>query len=77
MPLDRSKYSTIKGNPRRRTRQSDATDQSDGASAKRRKRRVQVTPRDWEKLETTAATLGLPYAKVYNLAFRMLVEKIE
>lgn len=42
-----------------------------------RKRRVKVTPRDWAELEAVAERLGgLPYAKVYNMAFQALREKL-
>jgi len=42
-----------------------------------RTRRVKVTPRDWAKLAAMAERLGgLPYAKVYNMAFQALREKL-
>jgi hypothetical protein len=34
-----------------------------------------VTPRDPDLLEQVAGELGLPKSKVYNLAFRTLIEK--
>lgn len=42
-----------------------------------RTRRVKVTPRDWAELEAMADRLGgLPYAKVYNVAFEALRGKM-
>lgn len=42
-----------------------------------RTRRVKVTPQDWAELEAIAERLGgLPYAKVYNMAFQALQEKL-
>jgi len=38
---------------------------------------VKVTPRDWAQLEAMADRLGgLPCAKVYNVAFEALREKL-
>jgi len=39
---------------------------------------VKVTPQDWAELEAVADQLGgLPYAKVYNMAFQALREKLD
>lgn len=38
---------------------------------------MKVTPRDWAQLEAMADRLGgLPYAKVYNVGFEALREKL-
>ena len=40
------------------------------------KKRVSVTPRDWEKLKALAEEFGLPYSKIYNMSFSALLEKL-
>ena len=83
-------YTPITGNPRRRTRNEKENPTSTNSPtrtsssetnpkksrARERKRRVQVTPRDWKKVEAISEELGLPYSKVYNMAFSTLLEKL-
>mgnify|MGYP007131711550 CR=1 FL=1 len=38
-----------------------------------RKRRVKVTPKDWEDLEEMSERLGVGYSKVYRIAFQKLL----
>lgn len=50
---------------------------SNGSNSTGRKRRVTVTPQDPEVLEAISESFGLPRSKVYNLAFKALVDKLE
>jgi hypothetical protein len=50
---------------------------SNGSTSTGRKRRVAVTPQDPEVLEAISENFGLPRSKVYNLAFKALVDKLE
>jgi hypothetical protein len=42
-----------------------------------RKRRVKVTPDDWEKLEQVSEQLGVPRAMVYRIAFNHLCRSLD
>jgi hypothetical protein len=41
-----------------------------------RKRRVKVTPKDWDALERASERLGVGYATVYRIAFRQFVREL-
>ena len=75
-------YTPITGNPRRKTKRSSRSDDTGTSSASRsdaardRTRRVSVTPQDPDALEALAEEFGLPQSKVYNMAFRALLEKL-
>ena len=42
-----------------------------------RKRRVKVTPKDWDALEQVSNRLGVGYATVYRIAFRQFIDRLE
>jgi hypothetical protein len=42
-----------------------------------RKRRVKVTPKDWDALEQASNRLGVGYATVYRIAFQQYLRKLE
>jgi len=42
-----------------------------------RKRRVKVTPKDWDALERVSDRLGVGYAKTYRIAFQQLAKRLE
>lgn len=75
MASDRS-YKPITGNPNRKTASSDEErSRTDGGGDSDRKR-VYVTPRDFEQVDELAKELGIPRSKVYNMAFQALLEKL-
>jgi hypothetical protein len=77
------RYEPIRGNPARSTKggsspsDTDESSDADSSSGSPRTRRVSVTPRDWDQVEALADDLGLPYSKLYNLAFSALLEKLD
>lgn len=74
MASDRS-YKPITGNPNRKTASSGEESRSGGQGDSDRKR-VYVTPRDFEQVDELAKELGIPRSKVYNMAFQALLEKL-
>lgn len=68
------------GNPRRKTKgeggESGGEQSNSDSSSGDRKARISVTPKDPEKLEEVAESLGLPKSKVYNMGFQALLEKL-
>lgn len=68
-------YETVRGNSHRNHRRNESTPQASSTSKDSRKKRVNVTPTDWDQLEAMAEKLGLPYSKVYNMAFSLLQDK--
>ena len=53
------------------------TDDGHPLQPRGRKRRVKVTPNDWEKLEEVSEHLGVGNAKVYRIAFQKLCRGLE
>ncbi len=75
--MNRRPYEPIKGSPRRRTPMSPPVESPRKTKPEMpRKKRVQVTPNDWEALEEVAEHLGLPCSKVYNVAFRAYLNSL-
>ena len=91
-PIDDSDLIPLDGNPNRRTlkerphgsriaaperpeRSTSTSGKKEAAPAPQRKR-VQVTPSDWEELQLIAERLALPYSKVYNIAFQYLKREL-
>jgi sugar-specific transcriptional regulator TrmB len=35
-----------------------------------------VTPQEWSTVKALSEELGLPYSKIYNMAFNALLEKL-
>ena len=65
------------GPPPKKKTSSERGPQSPAPSRKTgdRKRRVKVTPEDWDTLEQISEDLSVGYAKVYRIAFRQFLSR--
>jgi len=70
-------------NPRRSTkpsseaRDSGTTDSKKSGGDRDRKKRVTVTPRDYERMETAAQELGMSKSALYRFALKRLLDNLD
>jgi hypothetical protein len=70
---DRQEPSSLKSERRNASREEATPSRTTGG----RKRRVKVTPKDWDALERASEQLGVGYATVYRIAFRKFLSELE